>query len=61
MLVTRFSQMLQEEFYKRLERKTEWGKEEIKREYELSKVKVVTELLDESVKEDEKNLRSSLR
>ena len=42
-----YQQKLRDAFYKRLERKTGWGKEEVKREYETAENQVIIEMLKE--------------
>lgn len=48
MRISDYRQKLRDEFYKRLERKTGWGKEEIKKEFEQAGETVILEMLEES-------------
>jgi hypothetical protein len=47
MKVSTFVQRLREEFFNQLNRKTGWGKEEIKECFNQAKDKVITEMLEE--------------
>ena len=46
MKVSVYSQKVRDEFYKRLERKTGWGKEEIKKGFEQAGEAVILEMLE---------------
>ena len=43
----RLIELIREEFYNRLERKTGWGKEELKREFEQAVSQAALRFLDE--------------
>lgn len=47
MKIAEYRQRLRDMFYQRLERKTGWGKEEVKREFEEAGEQVVLEMLEE--------------
>ena len=47
MKISDYRQHLRDEFYKRLERKTGWGKEEVKKEFEQAGEAVILKLLEE--------------
>jgi hypothetical protein len=47
-----YRQSLRDEFYKRLERKTGWGKEEVKREFEEAGEVVILEMLEREGEQD---------
>ena len=42
-----YKQRLRDAFYERLERKTGWGKEEVKREFEQAGEQVILEAIEE--------------
>lgn len=46
---TKFQNDLQENFFKRLEKKTGWGKEEVKKEYIEAKSEVTMKTLDDNM------------
>ena len=47
MKISIYKQRLRDTFYKRLERKTGWGEEEVKKEFEEASEEVVLEMLEE--------------
>lgn len=46
MKISDYRQRLRDEFFKRLERKTGWGKEEVKKEFEQAGEAVILEMLE---------------
>ena len=47
MKISIYRQRLRDEFYARLQRKTGWGREEVKKEFEEAGETVVLEMLEE--------------
>ena len=47
MKISVYKQRLRDAFYRRLERKTGWGKEEVKKEFEEASEEVILEMLEE--------------
>ena len=47
MKISTYRQKLRDTFYKRIERKTGWGKEEVKKEFEQAGEEVILEMLEE--------------
>lgn len=53
-------QSLTDKFFARLERKTGWGKEEVKREYVAAASEVVSEIMDKNTEEFIKSMQEKL-
>lgn len=47
MKISEYRQNLRDEFFKRLERKTGWGKEEVKKEFDQAGEVIILEMLEE--------------
>ena len=47
MKILEYRQRLRDSFFERLERKTGWGKEEVKKEFEQAGEEVILEMLEE--------------
>ena len=47
MKISKYRQHLRDAFFERLERKTGWGKEEVKKEFNEASEQVILEMLEE--------------